>query len=202
MNKIKMTLALGLCCGFASVATAVDKVAEQNTPQTVGTSAIPGEGNASDVFFSAGPGLALLNGNTGWAVNVGALTEVSRGSNLFVGADLGLNFWNFNTAGVVGSRIPTGTTGIQLLPTAIYRFQVAGALFPYVGASVGPHIAVSSFTLGGVRQTETDLQFELLFRPGFFVTLGRAVSLQVEGKLGVLDSDFIFLPQANAVFAL
>ncbi len=202
MNRMNVTLALGVLIGLASTASAENKIAEQNTPQTVGTSAIPGEGNASDVFFSAGPGLALYHGNTGWSVNIGALTEVSQNSNLFVGADLGLNLWYYNTAGVVGSRIPTGTTGIQLLPTAIYRFQVAGSLFPYVGLSVGPHVAISSFTLGGVRQSETDLQFELLFRPGFFITLGRTVSLQVEAKLGVLDSDFIFLPQANAVFAL
>ena len=43
---------------------------------------------------------------------------------------------------------------------------------------------------------------ELLFRPGFYTTLSRTVALNVEGKLGLLRSDFIFLPQANIVFAL
>ncbi len=196
-----LALELGLGLGL-STAQAEDSVVGENAAQTVGSSAIPGEANAADVFLNAGLGLAMLGGNTGWAFNLGALTEYSKNSNLFVGADLGLNLWNFNTAGVVGSRVPTSATGIQLLPTAIYRFQVAGAWYPYVGVSAGPYVRINNYELAGVSQSDTDLQLELLFRPGFFLNIGKTVSLQVEGKLGVLDAQFVFLPQANAVLAL
>lgn len=194
-----VTLTFIALFGLPNVARAAT-FAESNTGQTVGTSAIPGENGSSNLFFTAGAGLAVTNGNYGWAVNIGTLSEVVTESNLFVGADLGINVWNFENTGA--GRVNTSTRGIQLLPSAIYRFQISGSLFPYVGASVGPHVSIVNFVEGGVAQSETDLQFELLLRPGFFAYLGKTVSLQVEGKLGVLNGDFIFLPQANAVFAL
>ncbi len=203
MKKFQyVALAVGLMFLSGTREASAAPIVEQNTRQSVGTSPIPGEGTASDLFFLAGPGLAIQNGITGWAVNLGLLKEYSENSNLFIGADLGLNLWNYNTAGVVGSRIPTGTTGIQFLPTAIYRFQVAGSVFPYMGVSAGPFLRFNNYVLNGDKSSDTDLQFEILFRPGFFLSMGQSVSLQVEGKLGAIDGDFIFLPQANAVFSL
>src|SRR5579859_6119957 len=86
--------------------------------------AIPDARSQSETFVSAGPGLVLLNGSTGWSVNVGALHEIGT-TDLFVGADLGLDFWNFNPAIGATGTFATGATAVQLLPTAIYRFHVA-----------------------------------------------------------------------------
>lgn len=179
-------------------------------PKSEISEAIPGTPNVkSDVFFSAGPGLAVFNGNTGWALNIGGLKEVGEDANLFVGADLGLNFWNYSGATPgFGSAYPTGATAIQLLPTAIYRvrFNKDSTFFPYIGLSVGPNVYIerSTTTVAGIAQStsSTSVLFQALLRPGFYTGLSRTIGLQVEGKLGILLLEFIFLPQVSAAFTL
>jgi outer membrane protein W len=170
---------------------------------------IPGETYSKKTFLSAGPGIAIFNRNIGWAINVGIISALNNTDNLFVGADLGLNFWGNNNSllSSVGTR-SYSATGIQLLPTVVYRFDLTGGgvLFPYIGASVGPHVFIeqTSVTASGVTAQETNsaLLFELLLRGGFYTHLSNTVSLNMEVKGGILKTDFIFLPQVNAVIAL
>jgi hypothetical protein len=173
---------------------------KSDNPNTQVRESIPGTSTVKETYIYAGPGLAVYNGNVGLAVNVGALTEVYP--DLFVGADLGLNFWSFNSA--AGTTVSTGATGVQLLPSAIYRFSVNGSrtIFPYIGLSVGPNIYIGKTTIGGVSNSSSRVLFEALFRPGLYTRLSNSLVLNVEGKLGILDSDFIFLPSANLVFSI
>lgn len=186
---------------FSANASAAE--AKVNQQQPVSNPAIPGEKTESTFFLSAGPGLAMHGGNLGWAINFGALSQMSGHQNLFYGLDAGLNFWSFQAATAPIASISTSATGVQLLPTVLYRFEIAGpSIFPYIGLSVGPNLYLERQSLGGGTQTNTTLYLESLVRPGFFTQLGKTVSLQVEAKFGLLGTNFIFLPQANVVFAL
>ena len=174
-----------------------------NERENVQSTAIPGERTDATAFLSVGPGLALYGGSIGWALNIGALTQLGGNPNLFYGLDTGLNFWSFpSAAGAAGTQI-TGATAIQVLPTMLYRFDIASSvLFPYAGVSLGPNLYLEEQTTGGTKSTQASVLFQAMLRPGFYTKLGKSVSLQVEAKMGLLRSSFIFLPQASAVFAL
>jgi hypothetical protein len=163
--------------------------------QTETSAAIPTTGgNDSGVFLSVGPGLALLSGDTGWSLNVGALTQVAQDSPIFVGGDVGVDVWSHSS--VNSPAASTGATGLQLLPTAIYRFDVSSAknIYPYAGISVGPHIFF--------QNNATSAYFEFLFRPGIFLRITDTIALNVEPKFGLLKDMFIFLPNVSGVFRL
>jgi hypothetical protein len=182
-------------------AAPTDQTKVDSTSEAIPTTA----GLDKGVFLNAGPGMALLSGNTGWALNVGALTQVQENSPIFIGADLGLDFWN-NTS-VNGASASTGATGLQLLPTAIYRFNIAGArnIYPYAGVSMGPHIYFQRDVVANnvvITQGTTNVYFELLFRPGIFLGITDSIALNLEPKFGLLKDMFIFLPNVNAVFRL
>ncbi len=160
------------------------------------------KGDTHSVYWNIGPGLALYGGNTGWAINTGALIRVEQNSPIFVGADLGVDFWTFNSTTTLAK---SSATGFQLLPTAIYRFRMADLhnFFPYVGVSVGPNVYVErSTSTAGVQTSATSVLFEALLRPGVYTSLTDSIALNIEAKFGVLRSEFIFLPQINAVILL
>lgn len=189
-----IVLFIGLTAGAAFGATAAKNGQTRET--------IPGTVAAAETYVTAGAGLALYDGATGWAINVGALHEVYP--NFLVGADLGLNFFGSNTVSTPAASLSSSSTGIQLLPTAIYRFNVGQSrmVFPYIGLSVGPNVFLSKISSGANSTTGTRVLFEALLRPGIYTRVSDVVVLNVEGKLGLLDSNFIFLPQVNIVFSL
>lgn len=196
-----------LVCLVATSGSLLAAQEDRSVPRTA-TGSIPGEAATESMFINAGPGLAVYRGNTGWAMNFGLVKE-SANTSLMYGLDMGLDFWNFTpvteAAGVVRS---SGNTGIQVLGTVMYRFDlpVSRTIFPYVGLSIGPNFFVERADVtqnGALTQRSTTSVFgEFLLRPGFYTRVARSVSLSVEGKLGLLRSDFIFLPQANFVFVL
>jgi hypothetical protein len=50
--------------------------------------------------------------------------------------------------------------------------------------------------------SSTDVYFELLARPGIDYQFAENMAVNFEPKFGVLNWDFIFLPQANFVVSL
>jgi|GEM_PF-3014720 len=203
ISKTNLMLLGALALSVVSPALIADVAARVNEPQNISTSAIPGERTDSSLFVTAGPGLATYNGNIGWSINFGVLSQLGGNRNLFYGLDGAINFWSFSSNSAPVAQFSSGATGIQLLPTMVYRFEVSMPwLFPYIGLSVGPNIYREKQTVSGNTDTKSDVFLEVLFRPGFFTKLTKTVSLQVEPKFGILRSEFIFLPQANAVFAL
>jgi len=74
---------------------------------------------------------------------------------------------------------------------------------PYIGLSVGPNIYIESATNGaGQTRTETRVLLEALFRVGANFALSRSFALNIEPKMGMLRSEFIFLPQVAAMISL
>lgn len=162
--------------------------------------AIPGERSDRNFFVTAGAGVAFLNGNTGWALQFGGLGGIDDFPGLYVGADLGLNFWSFTSVSGATAQVSSRAVGVQLLPTAIFRFDVAdnSAVHPYLGVSIGPNLYFE--TVGDT--SDSSLLFEALFRPGMYMGLTRDVALNLEAKLGLLGGDFIFLPVVAAGLSL
>lgn len=145
---------------------------------------------------SAGVGIAVLGGSTGWALNFGAVTRATESSPIYWGADVALNFWGTSPSLVSAS---TGATAVQLLPTVLYGFTVETlpGIYPYVGISAGPNIYMEKLAVGSSTTTSTSLLFELLFRIGANWQINRDVAFNFEPKIGILRSDLIFLPQIN-----
>lgn len=164
---------------------------------------VPRAGGEDNTWYlSAGPGLAIHSG-TGWSINAGALRQAVANSGLYVGADLGLDFWSAS-ASVGPTSVSTGATAVQLLPTAIYRFDIdsAPAIHPYFGLSFGPNIYTNSFTTNGKSSSNTTLYIETLVRPGIFMPLTSGLALNMEAKFGLLGTAFIFLPNVQVTFTL
>lgn len=147
-----------------------------------------------DVYLSAGLGLPIYDGNLGWGVQLGGLTRATADQPLYVGADIGLNFWSFSSPSGGPS---SSATSVQLLPTAIYRFEWAGmpSVHPFLGLSVGPNIYKA-------KGTDSRVLFQALVRPGVYTDISKTVALMIEPKFGILRSDFIFLPTVSAVISL
>jgi hypothetical protein len=176
----------GLSSSFSQAATTTDNFWDRSE---------------STVNASAGLGLAILSGSTGWAINFGALTRATESAPVYWGADVAFNFWGTSPSLVTPS---TGATAIQLLPTVVYGFSLETwpNVYPYVGLSVGPNVYVEKLTVGSSTTTSTSVFFELLFRVGANVAVTDSLALNIEPKLGILRSDFIFLPQVNLVLSI
>lgn len=146
--------------------------------------------------ISAGVGIAMLGGSTGWALNFGAVTRATESTPIYWGADVALNFWGTSPSLVSAS---TGATAVQLLPTVLYGFTVETlpGVFPYIGLSAGPNIYMEKLAVGSSTTTSTTLLFELLFRIGANWQMNKDVAFNFEPKIGILRSDLIFLPQIN-----
>ena len=174
------------------------------------------------LILTLGPGMAVHSGNYSQLYNSGSLgyglnaTVVGQVTDapLYAGLDFALDFWGFDSP--AGAALPSGSTldrslvGIQLTPTILYRFDPSKVygIYPYFGFSVGPHFQVfRQRTIDTVHSaikstSDTSVLFELLVRPGVDFQLTDVVAINVESKFGVLDWDFIFLPQVNFVLSL
>jgi hypothetical protein len=174
------------------------------TTTTTETVALPSKHNLE---LSVGPDLAILGDGwgTGIGVQFGILTQVSPTMPLYVGGDFGLNLWSGPTTSfnpMTGASSSAGMVGLQMLPTAIYRFDIPGtpSIRPYAGISVGPALHFAS--LGSGLASNTTLYFEGLVRPGVEFTVSRRFAVSVEPKLGLLSDQFLFMPTAYATFSL
>lgn len=152
-------------------------------------------------MMSFGPGLAFYNGpdaketnsgSAGFSTHFGAVTQLTSDSPLFVGLDLGLQFWSFSSK--TGDR---SATGLQLLPTAYYNLDldIESAFQPYVGISAGPHVY---FSRNPAKGEQTTINFEALLRPGVTFLMAPGLSVNFEPKIGVIGADFVFLPTIAA----
>ena len=174
------------------------------------------------LMLTLGPGAAVYSGNysqlydsgsLGYGLNATVVGQIADAP-LYAGIDFALDFWGFNAP--TGSALPAGTSmdrslvGIQLTPTILYRFDPSKVygIYPYFGLSVGPNFQVfRERTLDTLHSeikstSQTSVLFELLVRPGVDFQVADSVALNVETKFGVLDWDFVFLPQVNFVLLL
>lgn len=159
--------------------------------------------NSPMVELSVGPDMAVVTGGTGtgFGFNVGALTQVTQEMPLFVGADLGMNFWSQSTtvANIAqGTNITTTSNFklIQIMPTAIYKFEMPSTkwLHPYAGLSAGIGLQLTA--------AQNTVLFEGFVRPGVYFDVAEGISISAEPKVGLLSSNFIFEPTIYAAFTL
>ena len=71
-------------------------------------------------------------------------------------------------------------------------------MHPYIGATIGPTFYTQD--VNGTRNNR--LLLVAVARPGVFTAISKGISLQAEGKIGVLGGDFYFNPHANIAFTL
>ena len=190
-----------------------------SAPATSGTVSRPSAVNEPSLIMSVGPGLAIYSGDYqalyksgsfGYALNASVMGQASSELPIYLGLDFGLDFWGFSTPGGMaapGTSTDLNAVGVQFLPSAIYRFDMATAynIYPYFGFSLGPHFLIfRQRTIGAdIRSTSsTDVYFELLARPGANFQILDNVAVNFEPKFGVLNWQFIFLPQVNFVLSL
>jgi len=156
--------------------------------------------------LSIGPGLGFLNGilgfglNASWVINA-ATTEVP----LFIGLDTGLHTWTESASSGL-ARLDVSLTSIPLLATGYFLFDIpASNIHPFLGLSIGPNVTIGSAKLsfGGssASRSATNVYFQALVRSGFEFDMAPDISFSIEPKLGLLDGEFVFLPQMNAVFS-
>ncbi len=145
-------------------------------------------------IIAMGPGLAFLDDKTGWSFNINGASQFNVDMPVFYGFDAAVNIWR-----------PSETdsqTGIQLLPTAYFLFEVLNSreIYPYIGMSFGPMVKVRRLGVGEKADTKTDLNLMLLFRSGIAVSLASNAWFHFEPKFGLLAGKMIFLPQMTAAF--
>lgn len=138
---------------------------------------------ATPLEATAAAAVAIGGGSTlpGLTFSVGAM--VAREVHLYVGGDFGMFF----------------TTGpfamiFTVFPSAYFKIPAAPKFTPRIGLSLGP-----VFSTGGGLSA---VRFGLLFKPGIDVMLSNKIALNFEGRLGVFDSSFVFIPQLGATFTL
>ena len=139
----------------------------------------------TDTYLQTGFVLPILpnNGETGFGLSFGALTQTEISPRLYVGGDLGLHFW-----GKISGT--SNTTGLQLTPTALYNFAAASKWSPYFGLSAGPYLE-----FGGLTGTEAN--FLLVFRPGVHWNISKKMGINGEAKFGSYAGALMVMPLVN-----
>ena len=213
-----MRLLLGLLWTSLAMADVVPPLLEREIPEAPAVTAAPATRPTQviknlptttrrDAYFWAGPGMAIYSGersvasqsgSVGFGIALGAAYQIAQ-EPLYVGADLGFNFWNFDPARSVSSA-EDSAFGLQLLPTVLYKFDPIfdPKLNLYAGVSLGPNFY---FTRIG-DQSEFRLYLEVLLRPGVAYEVAPGLAFSFEPKFGVLRSELIFLPHLMANLSL
>jgi hypothetical protein len=167
-------------------------------------------------FFTGDYAKLYKTGTVGFAINASVMAQATPDVPIYVGLDFGLDFWGFSGSPSVPA--PTGMTnelnavGVQFLPTAVYRFDMgAQHFYPYFGFSMGPHFHIfrqRNIPWGATspdqirNNSSTNVYFELLARPGVDFQVADNMSVNAEAKFGLLNWDFILLPQVGFALAL
>ena len=179
----KLSLALILVTASHLTLAATKSSTTSNVTETVRTS------TKTDVGLSIGFGLPVLpdSGETAFGFNFGVLARTAEIKGLLFGADMGLHFWG---NAISGSE---NTTGLQLLPTAVYEFSSGANFVPYLGLSAGPYMFFSP---------STRVNFALLFRPGFNWKLSDNLAVNFDARFGQLAGTFMLLPSSSLIIDL
>lgn len=180
MKKLSLVFILVAASQLTLAAT---KSSTSNVSETVHTS------SKTDVGLTLGFGLPVLpdSGETAFGFNFGVLARTAEIKGLLFGADMGLHFWGNS------SSAAENTTGLQLLPTAVYEFNTGANFVPYLGLSAGPYMFFSP---------STRVSFALLFRPGFNWKLSQNLAVNFDARFGQLAGAFLLLPSTSLVINL
>ncbi|MCB0416283.1 MAG: hypothetical protein H6617_06060 [Bdellovibrionaceae bacterium] len=164
--------------------------------------------------FSVGGGVAVLEGvdgaNVGFGGSVGFAFRVGPGSPVFLGMDVGYNYWNVRIKEQQNGTEVTRNASLnsfQMLASIYYRFldNQAAKAHPYIGFSIGPNLMSGDdkIKMGGNSVTAggSQVALQMYFRPGVEFDVSRNVSVNFESRVGLLEGNLMFAPQVNAIFS-
>lgn len=153
---------------------------------------LPAHSAASNWILSMGAGLAVVDQHVGWVMHWGMQTRALAEWPLYVGADVGVHYWNRSPAEDQNGSL----TGLQALATATWQFVLSHrAAQPYLGISAGPFFR-------NYTDSPLGLSISAVLRPGITFPLSDAASLGIEPRIGLLEGSFLLQGQASAVFFL
>ncbi len=128
--------------------------------------------------------IMATDGQDAAGVNIGIAQRLEAATPLYIGAELG----SFLTTGASTHVI------FPLLGQAYYQLEFKSVVHPLIGVMAGPVISTG----------ENDFTIDLgaFIRPGMNIELGRKAVLNLETRLGVIGSTFVFMPQVGAIFPI
>lgn len=140
--------------------------------------------HVAKTILSVGPAIDIPGSNKALpGMNFTAVTSAAPGVPLYVGVDAGFFFKNDPFIGE-----------LPILGTLYYEFVTGGATRPVLGVSAGP--------VFGVGNNPESARFGMLLKPGVNIRMADTVGLTLESRIGVFGSQFVYLPQISASFAL
>lgn len=138
-------------------------------------------------FAVSGP-LMVLDGDAFWGANFSAFHGVTE--DVDVGGETG--FFIHSANGYTAWVIP-------VIPTFLYHFDIGAPTFkPFLGLGLGVGITHSKVSILGASSSGTSVNFEGLVHLG--AKIGESKRFFTDMKLGLLDSNFVFLPTIGWVF--
>jgi len=149
--------------------------------------------SASELWlFQTGLGGAAAKDRLGWAVSWGLYGRAVHREPWFAGLDLGLHYWGESPFTSHGTAF-----GISVLPGILYRFVSleTQSILPYLGLSMGVQLRSHS---GGNYLW----YWQTVARGGLEFSLNALLALGTDIRVGLVGTDFVFLPQINGIFRL
>lgn len=139
--------------------------------------------DTAPLVMNIAAGIIASNGSATPGAVIGLNTRLTERGPIYLGGEF-------------GAFVATGTPSYAMFPllaSGYYQFELGTGVHPLLGAMVGP---VFSTAAG------SSVQLELLFRPGFNFEVGRRFVINVEPRLGVIGSSFVFVPQLGVILAM
>jgi len=140
------------------------------------------------VHLALGMSVPILNGEVGVGAHAGVAREIEPGYPLFYGLDMGTHRWK------------AGEHSLRLLPTFYYHFlfPMMPAAIPFVGFSAGPHL----YWEGTRGESAITIFPEITFRTGIHLIASETAGITLEPRVGILRSQFFFVPQVSLLWSI
>lgn len=137
----------------------------------------------------AGPAIAVVSGNVGWGIAVGAHIRTNIVLPLTIGLETGFRRYVDEDNKMLG---------VPLLVTAAYQLDTlfdSQKIHPYVGGAVGANYVMATDAVNR-------LYLQWLVYPGVGFDLNELLTLKVETRIGLSNTAFVFMPLAALEFKL
>lgn len=139
------------------------------------------------LLLDIGPSLAVRGNHLGWGLHTGIVGKVTPRYPIYVGGEATTLYW---------SPAASGVAGMAVAATGLWHFNLGNRwIRPYAGLSLGTFL----------RHREgqpLSVSPSFAVRPGLLVAIVDLVSLSLEPRFGLIESEFVLQGQANAVFSL
>ncbi|MBI3295939.1 MAG: hypothetical protein HYZ71_14530 [Deltaproteobacteria bacterium] len=144
-------------------------------------------GHIANTVLAIGPAIQIPGASKALpGIEFSAVTAAAPSVPLYVGVDASFFFTTDTANKFVGS--------LPILGTMYYEFQTGGAVRPKLGVSAGP--------VFGIGDNQQSARFGMLATPALHIRMAETVGITIESKIGVFGSEFVYMPQVAAHFAM